>query len=129
MRFYIQNQLQNFQQALKRSRSLFGSGFTLIELLVVIAVIGVMAGAIITVVNPAEQLARGRDASRKSAVNQLGKSVEAYIVDNNGSLPTQNATWMTTLQNGGELKQAIPAVTNTRACTNSPDGSRWGVSG
>jgi prepilin-type N-terminal cleavage/methylation domain-containing protein len=50
-------------------------GFTLIELLVVIAVIGVLAAIVLLAVNPTEQLARGRDANRISAVEGLGKAM------------------------------------------------------
>jgi len=60
-------------------------GFTLIELLVVIAVLGVLAAIVIAAVNPVEQLARGRDASRTSGVVSLGKALQNYY--------TQKGTW------------------------------------
>jgi len=78
-------------------------GFTLIELLVVIAIIGVLAGTMIVIINPLEQLARGRDAGRKTTVNQLGNALQGYYASQN-SYPLQSATWMGDLQSSGEIK-------------------------
>lgn len=61
-------------------------GFTLIELLVVIAVIGVLAGAIIAIINPNAQLAKARDATRKTNIHSLSQAFEEYSVIN-GWLP------------------------------------------
>jgi len=61
-------------------------GFTLIELLVVIAILGVLAGAILVAINPLEQLARGRDAGRKSTVDELGHATQAYYTAQNALL-------------------------------------------
>lgn len=92
-------------------------GFTLIELLVVIAVIGVLAGAIIAVINPAEQLARGRDVSRTAAVSQLGKAMLAYQLSAAGgtfpAIPSSGSSWQTTyLVGSGNIKsiQSEPTV-------------------
>ena len=63
---------------MKLSAQTFKKGFTLIELLVVIAVIGVLATIVLLAVNPAEQLARGRDTSRKSAITQIGRALQSY---------------------------------------------------
>jgi prepilin-type N-terminal cleavage/methylation domain-containing protein len=80
------------------------SGFTLIELLVVIAILGVLAAAILVALNPLEQLARGRDAGRKTTVDQMGHAVQSYYTTQNAVYPTQGTAWLTTLQNSGELK-------------------------
>ena len=104
----------------------FSLGFTLIELLVVIAILGILAGSVLVAINPLEQLARGRDAGRKTTVNQLGRAVESYYTSQNGVYPTQGNLWMTTgappddntgLQAAGELKIVPSAV--TPACGNS----------
>ena len=63
---------------MKLSAQSFKKGFTLIELLVVIAVIGVLATIVLLAVNPAEQLARGRDTSRESAITQIGRALQSY---------------------------------------------------
>lgn len=80
-------------------------GFTLIELLVVIAILGVLAGGVLVAINPLEQLARGRDAGRKSTVDQLGKAISSYYTTQSATYPTATAnTWMTTIRTAGELK-------------------------
>lgn len=80
-------------------------GFTLIELLVVIAVIGILATIVLLAVNPAEQLARGRDAARVSGITQLGRSLQGYYTANGGSgYPTANTNWLTTLTNSQDVK-------------------------
>ena len=87
-------------------------GFTLIELLVVIAILGVLAAAVLVAINPLEQLARGRDAGRKSTVNQLGHAVEAYSTSQ-FDFPTQVPAWIDTLVTAGELKLAPDNPTAT----------------
>lgn len=83
--------------------SQLSKGFTLIELLVVIAILGILAGAVLVAVNPGEQLARGRDSGRKSAVNQLGRALQAYYTAQ-VAYPAQGSTWMETLVNFQEIK-------------------------
>lgn len=61
-------------------------GFTLIELLVVIAVIGVLAGAVIAIINPSAQLARARNAKRKNDLKTLANAIDRYFVAR-GSYP------------------------------------------
>lgn len=70
-------------------------GFTLIELLVVIAVVGVLAGAVIVMINPAQQLARARDAQRKSDLRQIANALEEYVIVN-GSYPSTGGSWYST---------------------------------
>lgn len=82
----------------------FKKGFTLVELLVVIAILGILAGAILVAINPLEQLARGRDAGRKSAIGQIGGAVQSYYAGQNNTYPTQGTDWMTQLKDSGELK-------------------------
>ncbi len=105
-----------FVNNINRNSSL-KSGFTLIELLVVIAVLGVLAGAVLIAIDPLEQLARGRDSGRSSAVTQMGRSLEAYYAANS-AYPTA-ATWATDMQTSGEIK-AIPK---------NPDYSKVSVTG
>lgn len=97
-------------------------GFTLVELLVVIGVLGVLAAAVLTAINPLEQLARGRDGGRKSTVSQLGNAVQSYYTSQNAVYPTGNATWITALQTAGELKTVPAAVTPGCAGTNAQNG-------
>lgn len=82
----------------------YSLGFTLIELLVVIAILGVLAGGVLVAINPLEQLARGRDAGRKTTVDQLGKAVQSYYTSQSAVYPLEDPTWMSTIQASGELK-------------------------
>jgi len=101
---------------LNRSKK-FASGFTLIELLVVIAILGVLAAAILVALNPLEQLARARDAGRKTTVDQLGHAMESYYATQNATYVTPvDNTWMTKLQTAGELKN-IPSNPNSTGYT------------
>jgi len=69
---------------LKRFRSAFQTirqstaGFTMIELLVVIAVIGVLAVAVLSSINPIEQINKGRDTRTRSDAAQLINAVDRY---------------------------------------------------
>ena len=57
-------------------------GFTLVELLVVIAIIGILAGTVIAVINPAHFRAKARDGTRKSDLEQIRSALEMYRADN-----------------------------------------------
>lgn len=111
-----------------RRKKVAQTGFTLIELLVVIAVIGVLAGAIIAVINPPEQLARGRDASRKSAIIQLGKALESYNVVS-GQFPPPGTqavpTWMQSLVASSDLRTALPLIQNSASAVCWADASAY----
>lgn len=97
-------------------------GFTLIELLIVMAILGVLAVVVLVAINPVQQLARTRDAGRKSAVSQLGRALEAFYTSHGGKYLYGNATgtncdtqspanvvfgssdaWETCLKNAGEI--------------------------
>ncbi|NCN87583.1 MAG: type II secretion system protein [Candidatus Pacebacteria bacterium] len=68
-------------------------GFTMIELLVVISVIGILAVAVLSSINPIEQINKGRDTRTRSDAAQLINAVDRYFSiqesypwnDNNGS--------------------------------------------
>jgi prepilin-type N-terminal cleavage/methylation domain-containing protein len=62
-------------------------GFTLVELLVVIGVLGVLVAGILIAVNPAQQLAKARDAQRKSDLRNIQEALNRYQAVN-GSYPT-----------------------------------------
>ena len=62
-------------------------GFTLLEILLVIALIAILAGIVIVAINPAYQLANGRNTQRRSNVNTILNAVYQYEMDHAGSLP------------------------------------------
>lgn len=85
-------------------------GFTLIELLIVIAILGVLAVVVLVAINPVQQLARTRDAGRKSTISQLGHSLQAYYTARNGTYPTENTSWITAMVTAGEIASVPSAV-------------------
>jgi len=106
------------------------SGFTLIELLVVIAILGILAAVLLVGVNPLEQIRRGRDASRKNVVAQLGHAVESYVTGQatGGSATSyfaDDTNWMATLTTQKEVKSiaTLPEVPPTGAGGDCPAAS------
>src|SRR3989344_9182473 len=110
------------QKAFIQHRS-SGAGFTLIELLVVIAILGILAAVLLVGVNPLEQLARGRDTSRKSVVAQLGHAMESYVTNTasgtggNLTYPAWTSAWQTSLTTNKETKSIASITQPTGACT------------
>jgi prepilin-type N-terminal cleavage/methylation domain-containing protein len=53
-------------------------GFTLIELLIVIVIIGILAVAVLSAINPIEQINKAKDQGQKSDAAELLNSLERY---------------------------------------------------
>lgn len=94
----------NTQYAISKKRI----GFTLIELLVVISIIGILASLLLARFGTAEKA--GRDARRKSDLNQYRTALENYAIKTNGLYPGSNVVWdasgpllCNTLKTGGYL--------------------------
>lgn len=66
-------------------------GFTLIELLLVISLIGILAGITLSVINPTKQRQLAEDGVRRSNVEKLVQSVEAFC-EGEGACPAA-ADW------------------------------------
>jgi prepilin-type N-terminal cleavage/methylation domain-containing protein len=58
------------------------NGFTLIELIIVIAIISILFGIIVTVINPAQKIAKAYDSQRLSDMNALNKAIQQFFIDN-----------------------------------------------
>ncbi len=81
------------------------NGFTLIELLIVIVILITLTTAVIVAVNPPEQLARGRDATRFAAIDQLGRGVQAYYIEQHGAYTIDpSGSWITNFFTAGAIK-------------------------
>lgn len=112
--------MRNYLKLLKNNK-----GFTLIELLVVIGILGILAAVLLTVLDPLEQLARGRDAGRITAVAQLSHAVDAYYTTNNNLYPDAAAAgWQTVLIAAGEVKNV---AANPTYSANGTTGWACGV--
>ena len=53
-------------------------GFTMIELLIVISILGILAVAVLSAINPIEQINRGRDTGTRSDAEQLLSAIDRY---------------------------------------------------
>lgn len=53
-------------------------GFTMIELLIVIAILGILATAVLSAINPVEQINRGRDTGTRSDAEQLISAIDRH---------------------------------------------------
>jgi len=99
------------------------SGFTLIELLIVIAILGVLAAVIMILIDPAELLARSRDAGRINTVTQIGRSIQRYRTTHDNSYPN-NLSWGADLLASTEMNSipsGIPYNTEgVTSCTTNP---------
>lgn len=56
----------------------FKAGFTMIELLIVITILGILATAVLSAINPLEQINRGRDTGTKSDAEQLIGAIDRH---------------------------------------------------
>lgn len=54
------------------------AGFTMIELLIVISILGILAVAVLSAINPVEQINRGRDTGNRSDAEQLISGIDRY---------------------------------------------------
>jgi len=112
-------------------------GFTLIELLIVIVIIGILAVAVLSAINPIEQINKSKDAGMRSDANELLNAYERYYTthrkypwDNGGSCSEPNATvasdgvCIDTLVSSGELKPEFAERNSvTLAADESSDGT------
>mgnify|MGYP001581384154 CR=1 FL=1 len=99
-------------------------GFTLIELLIVIGIIGILAAAVIVVLNPAELLAQARDGTRLSDVDSVSSAINLYIASTD--VPDLNANATGTIATvsvaGAACPFTIVCVTDIDKVTN---GTGW----
>ncbi|MGC9610633.1 MAG: type II secretion system protein [Minisyncoccia bacterium] len=100
-------------------------GFTLIELLVVIAILAVLATAVVLVLNPAELLKQGRDATRISDLAALNSAISLWVSDviaatNWSSAAGLHCTYDATHPNAFSGASACSVIASTTV-----DGTGW----
>ena len=96
-------------------------GFTLIELLIVIGILGILAAAVVVVLNPGELLAQARDGTRLADLDSVRSAIGLYLSD--VSAPTLTAGPFTTFAATCGLA-TLPAVCTVLAVYTT-DGAGW----
>lgn len=92
------------------------AGFTMIELLIVIAILGILAVAVLSAINPVEQINRGRDTGSRSDAEQLLSAIDRYNAFA-GYYPWQNGASDDVYDVAWTTWDAIDAFTqNTTGC-------------
>lgn len=102
-------------------------GFTLVELLIVIAIVGVLAGGILVLINPAKQIGKAKDAQRKAALNQIQTALKNYYITN-GAYPTTSGwvystagdNWIPGLVESREIESLPKDPKQGAACSGDP---------
>lgn len=105
-------------QALSRMRKVHSSdGFTMIELLIVITILGILATAVLSAINPIEQINRGRDTGSRSDAEQLLSAMERYNAFRGFPVWQLNADTEVPLALSIISETAVPPVSGVAGCT------------
>ncbi len=94
-------------------------GFTLIELLIVIGILGILAAAVVVVLNPAELLKQARDAQRLQDLASINSALSLYVAS------TSTPTFGTTLKSHIASADCNDGVSPTADTDRTVDGNGW----
>lgn len=102
--------LPNYKLGRELAKTLRASrGFTMIELLVVIAVIGVLAVAVLSSINPIEQINKGRDTRTRSDAAQMINATDRFFAVHE-IYPWNDATYNSNIAADGIDQDAFPGA-------------------
>jgi prepilin-type N-terminal cleavage/methylation domain-containing protein len=102
------------------------AGFTMIELLVVIAVIGVLSVAVLSSINPIEQINKGRDTRARSDAAQLINAVDRYFaIAEEYPWNVDTPEYAATLTQDGDYAEEFVFSESDPTNNTAPDGWGW----
>jgi len=94
-------------------------GFTLIELLIVIVIIGILAGVLIAIIDPAAQQSRARDAGVQATINKVVLATQGFV-SAYGRLP-EGDEFLANIEN--ETPLGLTCAAGAEECTFSVTGN------
>ena len=85
------------------------NGFTLVELLIVVMLIAILAGLLVTVINPQGIQQKARDSQRKADLKKIQAALELYFADNRAYPAHSGGVVATTLALSPDYMNKTPA--------------------
>ncbi len=131
--------LRRLSLSLSQRRILAGNGssdrdsFTLIELLIVIAIIGILAAAVVLILNPSQLLSQSRDSRRIQDIANLNSAIGMYLSEGNTSLGSSDTVYVDVPDTSATCADlglpSLPASWSYHCATTSTlrnvDGTGW----
>lgn len=111
----------SMNKILNSKRSNSQKAFTLIELLIVIAVLGILAAAIITAINPVKRINQAKDSNYKSDIAQIATAMQTYLTARGTEGKAYYPSIIKDLVTANEMKSE-PKPSGKIECANSTEG-------
>lgn len=90
-------------------------GFTLLEIIVTVAIIGIIAVALLVLINPWQQINKAHDAKRKHDLNILKNAFEQYYTDK-GCYPRPEDVCFDAASAASVCSAGAPKIAQSSAC-------------